>query len=108
MQTQRIHRLERVLTLTIALALVFAGLCIYVYLVEVYESHWVSTFLLYLAREDSFVVVVLTSRCHTAQGTPRPTSFAGWELRSVGTHRIEGSPRISRNVPTARLVHTPS
>lgn len=44
-QTQRmllVRRLERALTLSIALALVFAGLCIYVYLVEVYETHWVS------------------------------------------------------------------
>jgi len=42
MQTQRIlvRRLERALTFVIALALVFAGLCVYVYLVEVYESHW--------------------------------------------------------------------
>ena len=42
MQAQRAPRLERALTLTIAFALIFSGLCIHHYLVAVFEGHWVS------------------------------------------------------------------
>src|SRR5260221_10365997 len=79
MQTQRIlvrRRLERALTLVIALALVFAGLCIYVYLVEVYESHWVSNCpFLPVCTWRGFSSSWFTSHFVTrTQGTPRPTS----------------------------------
>jgi hypothetical protein len=95
MQTQRIlvRRLERALTLAIALALVFAGLCIYVYLVEVYESHWVSKFFLPLpvllgATEDSSVVVyphTVTRGTHKARRVPRPSHLQAesWPARRV-------------------------
>jgi len=80
MQTQRIHRLERSLTLIIALALIFAGLCIYVYLVEVYESHWVSIFLLYLARISSSCSPHTVTR-HKARRVPphlQGKSYVRW------------------------------
>jgi len=40
MQTQRAPRFQRILTFTIAFTLVFVGLCIYKYLVGVFEGHW--------------------------------------------------------------------
>jgi hypothetical protein len=42
MQTQRASRLHRALKLGIALALILVGLCIYKYLVRVFEGRWVS------------------------------------------------------------------
>ncbi|KAH9962235.1 hypothetical protein BC827DRAFT_235398 [Russula dissimulans] len=39
-QAQRVPLLERVLTVIIGNALILAGLCMYHYLVEIYESHW--------------------------------------------------------------------
>src|SRR5258708_6776165 len=42
MQARKAYLLERVLFVAIACTVVFAGLCIYIYLVGIYESHWVS------------------------------------------------------------------
>ena len=81
MQTQRIllvRRLERALTLVIALALVFAGLCIYVYLVEVYGSHWVSNF--------PFLPVVLgedSSSSYSPHTVTRHTRHAASHFRVI-------------------------
>jgi len=80
MQTQRIHRLERALTLIIALALIFAGLCIYVYLVEVYESQWVSIFPPVLG-EDSSSCSPHTVTRHQTRRVPPPLqakSYVRW------------------------------
>ncbi len=89
MQTQRIlvrRRLERALTLVIALALVFAGLCIYVYLVEVYESHWVS---------NRFLSCQCTSRGFSSPCSPHTfTRHAASHLRVI-CRLIAGPPGVS-------------
>jgi hypothetical protein len=36
------HILERILFVVIACTVIFAGLCLYTYLVSIYQSHWVS------------------------------------------------------------------
>ena len=38
----KVHILERILIFVIACTIVFAGLCLYIYLVCIYQSHWVS------------------------------------------------------------------
>lgn len=59
MQAKKAPLLERILTVIISCALIFAGLCIYSCLVAAYEGHRVS-FLSVLAR--NFIVFQL-ARC---------------------------------------------
>src|SRR6267142_2267560 len=60
MQTRRASRLQRVLKLGIAFALVFAGLCMYRYLVRVFEGHWVSHPLVHSILGEGFKFIILT------------------------------------------------
>ena len=82
MQTQRTPRLQLALALTIAFALVFTGLCMYRYLVGVYEDHWVSI-PIFLCLGEVFIVIdiVIIGFLHftmgTMEATPRPTLSTG-------------------------------
>ncbi|KAF8500250.1 hypothetical protein F5888DRAFT_1680446 [Russula emetica] len=55
------HILERILFVVIACTVIFAGLCLYTYLVSIYQSHWVS--------EHSFPLPYLSARSHSTTHT---------------------------------------
>lgn len=78
MQTQRAPRLQRTLRLAIAIALVLTGLCIYKYLVGVFEDHWVSIpSPLYLDGSSSSITMFLNLTRAQSKAPLLPTPYTG-------------------------------